>query len=202
MCPMLADQAQKQAGQAGEELVRDQLRTLQGDLISGFFRTDNLSCAGRQVQLDFLLMVPSIGLVLLEVKTWKGTIRANADDKWEREVNNFTNRFANGSLQVLRAAGLVLQMLEQERINRWPVRALVVFTHDPATIFIASGDQAPQTDIVRLSGLADWMKSNAHPEHRHRFQPHDFDQIRAMISKYHMPYVEQTLKAQVGDRTI
>jgi hypothetical protein len=46
------------------------------------------------------------------------------------------------------------------------------------------------------------MKSNAHPEHRHRFQPHDFDQIRAMISKYHMPYVEQTLKAQVGDRTI
>ena len=181
--------AQQKIGQQGEELVRDYLRGLSGSLIAGFFRTDNLICAGRQVQIDFLVMIPRLGLLVLEVKTWKGTIRVTNEEYWSRHVNSYTNQFKNGSLQVLRASGLVLQMFEQERINRWPIRSLLVFTEQSGEIVVATGDDAAQTDVIRLSGLKDWIEKNSHPDYVFPFSANDFEAIKKLIRKYHTPYM-------------
>lgn len=186
-------------GNVGEESVRDLLRTLQGELITGFFRTTNLSCAGRQVQVDFLVLVPTVGLLVLEVKNWKGTVRASSDEQWEREVPNYVNKFKNASLQVLRTSGIVLQMLEQERVNRWPIRSLVVFTNESTVILKGTGERTPQTDVIRLSMLKQWIIENSHPEYIYKFTQADFDEMRVMISKYAIPYEENQIKQQVNE---
>ena len=61
-------------GNKGEDLVQSVLESLQGELVSAFFRTTNLSCAGRQVQIDFMVLVPTVGVLVLEVKHWKGVV--------------------------------------------------------------------------------------------------------------------------------
>lgn len=194
-----ANNAQQKLGQQGEDLVRQYLRELSGSVVAGFFRTDNLMCAGRQVQLDFLVLIPRLGLLVLEVKTWKGTIRVSNQENWPRHINNYTNQFKNGSLQVLRASGLVLQMFEQERINRWPIRSLLVFTEASSDIVLATGDDMAQTDVIRLSGLKDWIVKNSHPDYVFPFTQSDFEAIKNLIHKYHTPYTEQPCMTQVGD---
>ena len=189
-------------GNLGEESVRDLLRSLQGNLITGFFRTTNLSCAGRQVQIDFLVLVPKVGLVILEVKNWKGTVRANSNEQWEREIPNYINKFRNASLQALRTSGIVLQMLEQERVNRWPIRSLVVFSDELTTILKANDELRPQTDVIRLSMLEQWIIENSHPEHVYKFTQNDFDEIRSMIAKYATPHEENQIKQQINESSI
>lgn len=189
---------QVEKGLDGEVQVREKLRQMLGSSISGYFRTGNLICAGRQVQIDFLILIPQVGILVLEVKNWKGTIRATSDDKWEREVPNYINKFPNASLQALRASGIILQLLEQERINKWPIRSLVVFVNEGAEIIIPQGFLAPQTDIVKLSGLSEWVVLNkALGWSVNDFSRDDFEKIKAVIVKYSEPY--EAVKIIPGD---
>jgi hypothetical protein len=75
-------------GNIGEEAVRDVLRTIKGTLVSGFIRSNNIVYYGKNFQLDFIVFVPKIGLVVIEVKKWKGTVKATSNDKWSQEVGN------------------------------------------------------------------------------------------------------------------
>ena len=183
-------------GNKGEDLVQSVLESLQGELVSAFFRTTNLSCAGRQVQIDFMVLVPTVGVLVLEVKHWKGVVRANNNEQWEREVPNYINKFKNASLQVLRASGIVLQMLEQEKVNRWPIRSLVVFTNDSTTILKSTDESSPQTDVIRLSMLKEWILNNSHPQYIYSFTQTDSEEIRLMLEKYTIPYEENQIKQQ------
>lgn len=185
---------QLEVGMEGEVLVREELAKMLGRGIAGYFRTSNLICVGRQVQIDFLVLVPGLGLLLLEVKNWKGTIRASAEEKWEREVPNYINKFANASLQVLRASGILLHLLEQERINKWPIRSLVVFAHMDSTVIVSVGEAAPQTDVVKLSGLADWIHKGAEIGGSvNAFKREDFERVKAVLVKYAEPYQERKI---------
>lgn len=183
-------------GNKGEDLIQGVLESLQGELVSSFFRTANLSCAGRQVQIDFMVLVPTVGILVIEVKHWKGIVRANNNEQWEREVPNYINKFKNASLQVLRASGIVLQMLEQEKVNRWPIRSLVIFTNESTTILKSTDESAPQTDVIRLSMLKDWILNNSHPQYIYSFTQTDDEKIRQMIEKYTIPYEENQIKQQ------
>lgn len=183
----MSNEQQKKFGSDGENDVREALRALSGSKISGFFRTENLVCAGRQVQLDFLVLVPHLGLLILEVKTWKGIVHISADDKWQRELPNFTNHFGNGALQAVRASGLVLQMLEQERCNRWPIRSVVVFPSDKTELCFKHNQQ-PQADVIHLHQLGDWIDKNSNAEWSKSFSAADFAQIKSILSKYYAPF--------------
>ena len=178
------------AGNVGEDAVREILRPLKGNVISGFIRSRNICYYKHNFQIDFLLFVPRIGLVVLEVKNWKGTVKATANDKWVQEVSGRKNEFGNASLQSLRTCGMLLHILEKGKTNRWPIRPVVVFANDHAKILRANGKHAPQTDIVLKSMIARWIGDNSSDEINYRFSVTDFGAVKGVICQYTQEYVE------------
>jgi len=180
------------AGNAGEDAVREVLREIKGTLISGFIRSKNICYYNRNFQVDFLLFTPRIGLVVLEVKNWKGTVKAVGGEKWIQEVSGRENQFGNASLQSLRTSGMLLQILEKGKINKWPIRPVVVFANDKAKILKASGKHAPQTDIILKSMIPQWISDNSSDEIMYRFTSAEFEIVKSVISQYTSDYVENT----------
>jgi hypothetical protein len=181
-----------EAGNIGEEAVREVLRSLKGNLISGFIRSNNLQCNKQNFQVDFLVFIPSIGLVLIEVKNWKGTIKATSDTKWIQEIEAqnkiYKNQFPSPSSQVLRTSGLLMQMLEKEQINKWPIRPLVIFANDNAKILKAINAHSPQTDIILKSMIPSWIKNNSTDEVKYKFHKSEFNRVKSIIQKYTSEY--------------
>ncbi|QNH02990.1 nuclease-related domain-containing protein [Pseudomonas sediminis] len=180
------------AGNAGEESVREVLREIKGTLISGFIRSKNICYYNKNFQIDFLLFTPKIGLVILEVKNWKGTVKAVGGERWVQEVAGYKNEFGNASLQSLRTSGMLLQILEKGRVNKWPIRPLVVFAHDNAKILKANGKHAPQTDIILKSMIPKWITENSSDEIMYKFTSTEFEAVKSVISQYTSEYVENT----------
>ena len=143
----------------------------------------------KNFQIDFLLFVPKIGLVILEVKNWKGTVKATADDKWRQEVYSVNNEFNNASLQVLRTSGLLLQILEKGKINKWPIRPVVVFANNNAKI-LRSNKSEPQTDIIIKTMIASWIEKNSTSEISYNFTQDEFSKVKDVICQYTTEYIE------------
>lgn len=181
----------EKAGNFGEEQVRELLRELKGSQISGFIRTNNLKLDKHNFQIDFLLFVPSIGLVNLEVKNWRGVIKATAD-KWYQEISTpnkeYVNEFNNASKQVLRSSSLIMQTLEREKLNNWPIRSLVVFTNESAKVLRAKNAFSPQTDIILKDMIPNWIKDNARNDAVFNFSKEHFDNVKECLVKYTEPY--------------
>lgn len=183
-----------EAGNFGEQLVRSELQKINGNIISGFIRSKNICYYDRNFQIDFLLFVPKIGLVVLEVKNWKGTIKATSGEKWTRELNDNTKEeFNNASLQSLRTSGLLLQILEGGKINKWPIRPVVVFVHKNSTI-LTSQKNVPQTEIIYITRIAEWLEQNSSDEIFYKFSQAEFNKVTSIISQYTQDYVEVTRK--------
>lgn len=180
----------EQAGNFGEEQVKNVLRELKGTLISGFIRSSNISYYGRNFQMDFLVFVPKIGLVVMEVKNWKGVVKATSDEKWLQEIGSYSNQFGNASLQCLRTCGMLLNILEAGKINKWAIRPLVVFTNDNAKILKANGLYQPQTDIILKSMIPKWLMDNSLNEVNYNFTKSDFEAIKNVIHQYAQEYSE------------
>ncbi len=179
-----------QAGNHGEEQVRECLRELKGSLISGFIRSSNICYYERNFQIDFLVFVPKIGLVVMEVKNWKGTIKATSGDKWVQEVGSYVNQYNNASLQALRTSGMLLSILETNGFNKYPIRPVVVFTNDNAKILKANKPSQPQTDIILKSMIKSWIEKNASDEINYKFTQEDFKKIKEIICLYAKEYIE------------
>jgi len=177
------------AGNTGEEAVREELQKIKGSLISGFIRTKNINYHGKNFQIDFLLFAPKVGLVVLEVKNWKGTIKATSNEKWIQEHSGYKNEYGNASLQSLRTSGLLLQILEKGRINKYPIRPVVVFANNNAKI-LKSNKQQPQTDIILKIGIASWLESNATEEIFYNFTKDEFERVKKTICEYTIEYIE------------
>jgi hypothetical protein len=180
------------AGNIGEESVREILREIKGSLISGFIRSKNICYYNRNFQIDFLLFTPKIGLVILEVKNWKGTVKATAGDKWLQDISGFQNEFGNASIQSLRTSGMLLHILEKGRLNKWPIRPVVVFANDNAKILKASGKHAPQTDIILKSMIPKWIMENSSDEIMYKFSETEFESVKNIISEYTSEYRKNT----------
>lgn len=171
------------AGNIGEESVKDELLKIKGSLISGFIRSKNIRYYGKNFQIDFLLFVPKIGLVILEVKNWKGTVKTTADDKWRQEFYGMSNEFGNASIQVLRTSGLLLQILEKGKINKWPIRPVVVFANDNAKI-LRSNKNEPQADIILKTMISSWLDKNSTSEVSYNFTQDEFLTVKNVICQY------------------
>jgi hypothetical protein len=189
--PLLGDYVStNNAGNIGEEDVRDVLRSLKGRLVSGFIRSNNIFYYGKNFQLDFLAFVPKIGLVVIEVKNWKGTIKATSNDQWIQEVGLYRNEYGNASNQVLRTSGLLLQILEKAKINKWPIKPVVVFANDRAKILKAKEPLAPQTDIILKSMLGKWIEENSLDEIFYNFTDKEFSYVTETVKKYTQEYTK------------
>lgn len=183
--------ANTDAGNFGEEAVRDELRKLKGNLISGFIRSNNICYYGKNFQIDFLLFVPSIGLVLLEVKNWKGTVKATSEDIWVQEIGTYKNELKNASLQSLRTAGLLLHILEKGKLNKWPIRPIVVFVNQNAKIQ-KSKIRKPQTDIILKTMIGSWIEENSLNEIYYKFTNDEFIKVKEIICEYTKEYNENS----------
>jgi hypothetical protein len=128
--------------------------------------------------------------VVLEVKNWKGVIKATAGEKWRQEVFDRANEFGNASLQSLRTSGMLLQILEKGKINKWPIRPVVVFANENARILKGNAPNAPQTDIILKSMVAGWIVENSSDEIEYRFTSEEFERVKNVICQYTSDYVE------------
>ena len=177
------------AGNHGEELVRSELIILKEKrVISGFIRSKNIEFYGKNFQIDFLVFSPSIGLIILEVKNWAGEVKATSSDKWVQEYAGKEKEFGNPCLQVSRTCGLCLQILEKGKINKWPIRPLVVFVNKNAKI-LKSKINEPQTDVILKSMIQSWINDNSSKEINYNFTKEEFNTVLNTISKYTKEYV-------------
>lgn len=179
------------AGIFGEESVRSELRKIKGTLLSGFIRSNNIKYCGENFQIDFLLFIPKIGLVVVEVKCWKGTVKASSERKWTQESPDQQRELQNASIQVLRTRGLLLQILDKGRINNWPIKALVVFAHPTAKI-LKSNKNEPQTDIILKTMISSWIEENSTIGMSYSFSKEDFSKVKNVICQYTTEYVENS----------
>ncbi|WOR30131.1 nuclease-related domain-containing protein [Citrobacter portucalensis] len=176
------------AGNYGEELIRDELRILKEKrVIAGFIRSKNIVFYGKNFQIDFLIFAPGIGLITLEVKNWAGKVKATSSEKWVQENLGNTKEFGNPCLQVSRTCGLLLQILEKGKINKWPIRPLVVFVNKNATI-LRSKVNEPQTDIILKSMIEPWIENNSTQEIKYNFTQQEFDSVLKTITGYTHQY--------------
>jgi hypothetical protein len=134
--------------------------------------------------------VPKIGLVVLEVKRWQGTIKATCKDNWIQEYGIYRNEYANASMQVLRTCGLLLQILEKGKINKWPIKPIVVFAHENAKILKGKNEKAPQTDIILKTGILSWIDENSTDEIFYKFSASEFERVKDVICQYTSEYIE------------
>lgn len=176
------------AGNYGEELIREELRSLKDSkTIAGFIRSKNILFYGRNFQIDFLVFAPKIGLITIEVKNWAGTVKATSFEKWAQVHIDITKEFSNPCLQVSRTCGLLLQILEKEKINKWPIRPLVVFVNPKAKI-LRSKINEPQTDIILKSMINKWIDENSSSENSYKFTQEEFHSVLHAITKYTHEY--------------
>lgn len=178
------------AGNIGEEAVREELKKFIGVKLSGFIRSKNIVYYGKNFQLDFLVFVPKISLVVLEVKRWQGKIKATCNDNWTQEYGTHKNEYANASMQVLRTCGLLLQILEKGKINKWPIKPVVVFTHENAKILKGKDEKAPQTDIILKNRISSWIDENSIDEIFYKFSKSEFERVKNVICQYTSEYME------------
>lgn len=184
--------SKESAGEVGELAVRAILSEIKGKTISGFIRSKNICYYNRNFQIDFLVLAPKIGLVVIEVKNWKGKIKTSADEVWTQEINGYTNELNNASLQVLRTSGMLLQILEKGKINKWPIRPLVVFTNDQAEILKSREEiNPPQTDIILKTAIPKWIKENTLDGYNYSFKEADQKAIINVICEYTKPYISK-----------
>lgn len=103
-----------------------------------------LEVEGQRWQFDALLLTPACALVL-EAKHWAGRQTALPDGRWRSDGDERPSPAA----QAVRQARLLATWLAARGIRRWPVVALVVFTHPRVRL---EADDVP-AGIVTLSGL-------------------------------------------------
>lgn len=176
-------------GIIGEDLVREELRRIKGSIISGFIRSKNINFYVKNFQIDFLIFAPKVGLITLEVKNWYGEVRATSEDKWKIKYGSEEKEYNNASLQVLRTVGLLLHILEKGKINKWPIRPVIVFVNKNAKI-LRSKYKEPQTDIILISMIEDWIKENSTEELSYSFTTEEFEKVKKVICEYTSGYIE------------
>lgn len=174
------------AGKAGEILVRNLLRELKGRSISGFIPTDNIVFKGRNFELDFLVLSPYLGMVVIEVKHHVGTIAVSGADEWAQIKHNETKIHKNPCKQAVRATELLQRLLRREGIPEVPFQTVVVYSHPEAWLRFAN-NSPPQTPVLKMDELVKYL-APAGREQVYRFDLQAFESIKSALAKYEMEF--------------
>ena len=176
------------AGKYGEKLLQEELRRLKGNIINGYISTENLYYDKQYFEIDFLVMVPGVGLTVAEVKFYAGQVYCTSAQSWKQKKNNdVETETRNASSQVLRTRALLKKLLTSKGLNKWPIKPLVIFVHPDARIFKAVGDKKPQTEILKLSMFDRWVQEQTKNESI-KFTKNDFHEIYTAIKAEEKEY--------------
>lgn len=184
----LAQGAQKAAGNRGEEQVRAFLQSF-GEPVSAVLWSGDMKHQGRRFEVDALALIAGVGVVVIEVKSWSGTLHCDAGEVWVQRNDHGRREHGNASLQAIRTAECVRGLLKKTRWWREadvPVFAVVVFARDDLQIEAADGDAEPQTDLVQLGGLKPWLVSASAQQPAPNFLPKagDAQELLALFRSY------------------
>ena len=171
----------KEAGDYGEKLMRAKLKELKGNLINGYITTENMIFKGRNFEVDFLVLMPKVGLIVVEVKHYAGEVYCNSDKEWYQiSSQNGKKIYKNASLQSLRTTSLLKELLESKYIDKWPLLSVVVFTHPTAKIYKQTGEKRPQTEILKRNMFENWL-CEQEQNINISFSTDDFNNIRHLL---------------------
>jgi hypothetical protein len=195
-----ADKIQTQvkiAGLEGENKFQIKLDKLKKKLNFSYTSSSNMLWGESWVaEIDFLLLVPNVGLVVVEVKNYSGKITCSNLDKWTRiKYDNYRNAVdsseeANVSKQVITTTNLLKKILASQNINKWKIIPLVLFVNDKADITIAD-DAIPQTDVTTFADFEKWLLKQP-KNHYQQFTIDDTNQINEAIEKAQENYKVST----------
>lgn len=171
------------AGDLGERIFLNKIRPWKGSRLNGYFRTANLRFQGNELEIDALLMVPGVGLVLAEVKFYKGELYCHDQPHWLQISENGRKQLPNATRQANRTAGLLRQMLTYCEMNDWPVIPAVVFTHGKARIRGTEAAQRSGVPVLYLSQFEGWLDSLP-KDSKIRFSRDDAQRLQQMFKAY------------------
>lgn len=149
----------KAAGDYGESLFRDELRRLKGKEINGFVSTSNLKYQGREFEIDFIVLVPKVGLVIAETKFHKGTIVLSDEDDWLQIKDGVEKTCRNYSKQVYRQKSLLKNMLSEYHLADMPVYPVLVYTHSECRLTIPYRSQQPYAKVLIKEDFQVWLST-------------------------------------------
>ncbi|EGU40192.1 hypothetical protein VII00023_15476 [Vibrio ichthyoenteri ATCC 700023] len=178
----------KEAGNHGEKLMKTTLQELKGNVINGYITTENMVFNNKNFEIDFLVLAPHVGLVVVEVKHYSGKVYCSDDKNWH-QINSqgIKKSYKNASLQSLRTKSLLSEILTSENINNWPLSSVVVFTHPTANIYKQKGTKSPQTEILIRNTFKGWL--NEQEKHDDViFSIDDFNKIRNLLKSTEHEY--------------
>lgn len=178
----------KDAGEFGESVMREKLKTMIGSAIDGYISSNNMLLGTKNFEIDFLALVPDFGLVLIEVKHYSGEIHCTSHDQWEQIQKGEIKYVKNGSKQVLRTQNLLIRTLEKEKMKKWDIKPIVVFTNQNSKIVCGWNEEKPQTDVIKISQIDDWISGLPKPNNV-EFIKSDFDKIKKIIRSYEKEYI-------------
>ena len=138
------------------------LRRLQGSRIEVFFDRAAMPIVKQKSALDFVLLCTGVGLVVVTEKEITGRVTYNCDEGWLVFENERTHIIENICLQAERAKASLSKLLQLNKLNNWPIHALVVFSAEEIELQQITGKDRLQCDVVKLSGLEQWIVACAH----------------------------------------
>lgn len=188
-----AQGAQKAAGNRGEEQVRAFLQSV-GEPVSAVLWSGDLKHQGRRFEVDALALVAGVGVVVIEVKSWSGTLQCDAGEVWTQRNEHGRREHGNACQQAIRTAECVRGLLKRTRWWREgevPVIPVVVFARDDLQIEVDEGEDGegePQTDLVQLGGLKQWLASARAQQPAPGFKPRaaDAEELLALFRSYEL----------------
>jgi len=178
----------KSAGDFGESLMQDELRRIKGNLINGYITSENMVHKNKNFEIDFLVLIPYVGLVIAEVKYHAGKVYCTSNNEWKQEYSDGQYQYLkNASLQALRTKSLFQNLLMSNRMDRWPLYSVVVYTHPKAKIFKGKKANEPQTDVLTLPMFESWIKSLRRQESA-TFSKREFSRLHKLIKAHERQY--------------
>lgn len=181
-------QSSVEAGQYGEQLFRERLQGMIGAQIDGYITSQNMVVDGRNFEIDFLVLVPQFGLVLVEVKYYSGIVHCGSGREWSQEKGSTEPKsVGNASTQVLRTKSLLQRALKTQKLDKWQVLPVVVFSHDDVEIKQCWHAEAPQTDVIKLTDFDKWIQGLPRSPDVEFAKP-DFEALRGVIKRFEAEY--------------
>ncbi|RJX68682.1 NERD domain-containing protein [Vibrio sinensis] len=188
-----SEHKRKEAGDHGEQLMKSSLQSLNGRVINGYITTKNILFQKKNFEIDFLVLMPQVGLIVVEVKHYSGKVYCSNDKAWT-QINSKgeRNTYKNASLQSLRTISLLNEMLTSANVNNWPLLSVVVFTHPTANVFKKTGSASPQTDILKRDMFERWLNEQEKND-TVTFTIDDFHKIRNLLKANEHEFSGSTL---------
>lgn len=73
-------------------------------------------------------------------------------------------------------------------MKKWDIKSVVVFTNQNSKIVYGWNEEKPQTDVIEISQIDDWISGLPKPNN-FEFLKSDFDKIKKIIRSYEKEYI-------------